>query len=1371
MGLRKAITQNNSIISSAWLIITVFYSMSAAAQNDINRFVHLSTSDQFSLTSVTAIAQDDRGLMWFGTRNGLLRFDGVALKSIRDKGNFDAEANDILAIHIDSEGKIWMGTKKGLAVYDPVLEDIAYFSVDKTDPMATSSSLITCVQEMASGEIWVGTANGLNIFDPGKRTFLRVDHDPSNSRSLSDPHVNFLYQTVDGNIWVATRNGLNRYNSFKNGTFDFQVFRHDPGNSQSLISSAVNVLLEDGKGQMWIGTENGLDKIDISTGKKIAIGTDNPLTDNLIRALTVDRKGRLWIGTYDGINILEDNGYIHHIKHQTELSNSLMDNKIRDLFTDINGTVWVGTYYGGINYWDERQFNFSTINDKNGRRLSYNVVSAIEEDGKGNIYFGTEGEGVSIYDSKTDQYEYLNHLGNGLKIGAVKALMLDESKELWIGTFHLGLIQYHIETQQYCHYRSDSSINNSISSDQVISLAPHPDGKVWIGTLGEGLNLFDPEKQTFKTIRYDPMKERSIHSNSIRTMLLGPDKNLYVGSSKGLSMLENSDLNNPFVRFKVANESVKNLDIQDIFADHSGRIWVGTTDQGLFMVEGEYLVPIKTIDVKSVLSILEDSKYFLWLSTNEGIVKFNPKSNLHKVFDTRDRVETNEFVRSSKLLSKEGKLYFGGASGVTTFSPDNIHDNNNYSPDVILTGLQLFNEFVQVGDSTGLLTQSLAFTEEIQLHYDQNIFTLHFAMPNFINGEGNSYKYRLIGLDDNWITTSTPFVPFTLQQGGDYIFEVIGVNSEGMSTSGVTRLKIKLFPPPWKTWWAFLSYAIGILGIVFFLIASYRSRLMFKHRLDIETREFIQQQEVNRQKLQFFTNISHEFRTPLTLIAGPLQKLLLDYKGPQKFYRQLIVIKKNSDQLFKLVNELMDFRKLENKQMNLQAAEGNIVKFSKEVFLSFMQHAKLNKVDYTFESSAEEIRVFFDRDKLEKVFYNLLSNAFKFTPEKGKIAMKLALTDAFVKISVKDSGEGMDGDHIDKIFDRFYEIPTQRNYGRYTTGTGIGLAIAKSVVDLHQGRIEVESKRGLGSTFVVSLPIGNAHLSEDQLIKAFRDSEDVSLYKESLPQITLPEIKETVGVDGKKCILVVEDNTEVGTFIKGVLNQQYKIVLVENGALGYQNAISVQPDLIISDLMMPKMNGVEFCAKVKSDIRTSHIPFLLLSARTSLVYKYDGLESGADDYLYKPFEIKELLLKCKNIIHTREGLKEKYLSSGSFSFTEISVNSMDEIMMNKAFQIVHENVSNVFFDVQQFSEELGISRSLLFTKFKAWTNQTPTEFIIGIRMKQAATLIEQNKINIAEIGYKVGFKDPSYFTKTFKKHYSITPKAYSEKFRESFHVE
>ncbi|MEN1785881.1 MAG: hybrid sensor histidine kinase/response regulator transcription factor, partial [Bacteroidota bacterium] len=797
---------------------------------------------------------------------------------------------------------------------------------------------------------------------------------------------------------------------------------------------------------------------------------------------------------------------------------------------------------------------------------------------------------------------------------------------------------------------------------------------------------------------------------------------------------------------------------------------------GLCYLEADRIISVGLDGFTTVFAVIEDSDGKLWLSTEEGIVSYQSTSREYETFNKKVGVAANEFNRGAGLVASDGNIFFGGASGVTTFSPATLIRTNDYAPDVIITKFTLLGEEVNVKDSTQILDKSIEYTDEISLNYDQNIFSVHFAMPNYINSEKNTYSYRLKGLDDSWTKSVNPFVAFTIQKGGYYEFQVKGINSDGIESENVTQLIIKVRNAPWKTWWAYSIYIILVTVGALIFIFFFQSRLRLKHKLELEEQAFVQQEEINQQKLQFFTNISHEFRTPLTLISGPLEKLILEYKGPSSVFKQLQVIKRNTDQLFKLINELMDFRKLENKQMKLEAAEGNIVRFVNEIFLSFSQQAKIKKAKYTFHSDKNEILIFFDRDKLEKVLFNLLSNAFKYTSSKGKIEVIVEDKSESVWVHVIDNGDGISPDYLDRVFDRFYEIPLLKKRSKAKVGTGIGLAIAKNMMELHKGEVTVTSKVGEGSTFTVKLKKGRKHLEDEDLLQSFKNSEDITHYKSQSTQEMMLETEELFfdeepAESKEKTILIVEDNPEISGFMKSILDKFYNIICAENGAVGFQRSLSEQPDLILSDLMMPVMDGTEFCSKIKSDVRTSHIPFVLLTARTSLVYKYDGLESGADEYLTKPFKIKEVLLKCNNIINTQDHLKKKFASSGEIPSSNITVNSIDETMMNQAIAIIRNNISNEFLNIPMLCAELGVSRSLLFTKFKSWTNQTPNEFILKARMRHAASLIEQNKTNISQIAYKVGLKSPNYFSKLFKKHYSLSPKEYAKKFKSSLGME
>lgn len=1365
-GANCCVFKNTRVFLFSFLSLIAFTS-GALAQDIINKFGHVSTSDQFSLNSVTSMAQSGNGLMWFGTRKGLISYDGIELKFHKNKfsGILPTDYNDINEILIDKNENIWIVSKGGLAVYNPKLDLINPIPLIKENPEQPINAL--CLAQLKNGEIWVGCGKGIYVYNPKNK---RVHHIVANStNNISANFIKNICQTQDGTIWLATSRGLNKSVSSTNSNYKFKVYLQSSVEN-SIANNSVNYLLEDDKHNLWIGTQNGLDYLD--TKSENFLHFKNNLTNEVIRTLAFDAKKRLWVGTYDGISVIDNFKIVHQIKHDPGVALSLVDNKIRALFTDKDGSVWIGSYYGGINYWNEKQFNFGIIDEGNGRKLSFKVVSSAVQDNEGNIYFGTEGEGITVYDEQTNTYNYIKSLGPDKKVGAVKTLFLDSPSDLWIGTFNEGLLYYNLKTKSSNVFTHNPKNETSLSSNRILSVEKNDKNTLWVGTLNDGLNLLDI--RTGKSTRIKPsLQNRQIGFGTIRCMLKANNGKLYIGTPWKVLVLTKKVEDEGFeIRQLVLNRPLGDSDInvQDIYEDRQGRIWVATQNLGLLSLNNGRLYPTKIGEQYPLYSIVQDKSNVLWLSSNLGIIKYVPEKGIERVYNLSDGLPPNEFLRTSKLYSSSGKVYFGGASGATMFNPDKLKAVNSVPPNVIITSFKLFDKPIEVGDSTKILNYSIENTQKINLDYDQNILTINFSMPSFIKNGKNSYYYRLIGLEKNWTHTSKTSVSYTIQQGGDYRFEVKGVNEFGVPTKEITQLTITVASAPWKTWWAYTIYVLIILGAFGVFIYFFRSKLILQHTLELEKQESSNQEELNKHKLQFFTNVSHEFRTPLTLISGPLQKLLEDYKGPHKLFKQLLVIKKNTDQLHKLINELLDFRKFEDSQMRLRVAESNIVEFLNEIFLSFSLQAKIDGYVYNFETDEEEILAYFDAEKLEKVFYNLLSNAFKHTPKGGEITLQIKREAYNLNILVTDSGDGMEAAELNKIFNQFYEIQGQKNYGQFKYSSGIGLAIVKSIVELHKGHVTVVSEEGKGSTFSVSLPLGRNHFSDNDIVKEFKDG-DLTHYTKEPTKLDeyVPDISITAEYkdEDKKTILIVEDNVGVASFINDVLSEHYNVIVAENGVIGYQLAVEKHPNLIISDMMMPEMDGLELCAKLKADIRTSHIPFILLSARTSLVHKYDGLESGADDYLFKPFQVKELLLKCKNIINTHNRLKEKFVNSNIFHPAELPVNSLDETMMNKAFQLVKDNISNEFFSVDEFSSGLGVSRSLLFTKIKAWTNQTPNEFILSIRIKQAATMIELGTYNISEIGYKVGFKDPSYFSKIFKKHLKVTPRAYSEKFKNS----
>ncbi|MCV9927120.1 response regulator [Flavobacterium sp. LS1R49] len=1349
----------------------LFISGNLFSQNKY-RLKNISTTDGLSQSSVIAIHQDKFGQMWFGTRDGLNKYDGskftVFRNDVTDKTSISN--NDILAIEEDATGKIWVGTYNGLNCYDPVTNTFKRYLHTKTNH-TISGNAVWSIKKIGD-EMWFGTSKGLTIYNNKTNLFTSVFHSDTDNSSLPSNNIITILKTKKGEICIGTTKGLCQLTNRKNGKFYFKDY---PLNNIDKLN--VQAIAEDIHGDLWIGTKNkGLLKLDKSINKFVPF-LDNEKYKEIssdIRALAIDTKGSLWIGAYDGIYILGEDKSIQKINNS---NNSNGIDKVKSVFIDKKGSVWIGCYYKGVNIWDVSNVNFSNYNQNSKKiPLSFDVVSAIVADKNQNIYFGTEGGGITIYNKNTEATSYINSKSGQTTKNDIKSMCLAENNILWIGTFSKGISAYNTITKRIEEDRIPVDLNNLLKETGVYSIKTEGNGILWIGTFGKGLIRYNTLDKTFQVIGNDNTTANYLTNNIVRTILVDKKNGVWIGTQNGLnfiSLKETKQNNYAIKHFFYDSSALAGDDILTLFQDNQGRIWVGTKAKGLHYFDGKKFTKINlkvgNTVITSIHSILEDADKNLWISTNQGIIKYNTLQKKIVLYDQKDGLTSNEFNDNASLKLDSNRFYFGSPSGITYFDAKKI-SLNPYSPQVLITNLRIKNETINPNDKDKILEKSIGYTTTITLDYDKANFTISFAIPNYIRSKNNEYSYRLIGLENNWTTTKNTEAIFAIQNPGTYTFEVKGANNDGVWNKVPTTLTVVVKPAPWRSVWAFLFYGLVIGLGLYGLIWIIKSKARLKQKLELEYLETKRIEENNLAKLDFFTNISHEFRTPLTLILGPLQQILADYNGTNEMYKKLLVIEGSANHLLNLINRLMDFRKLENHQVTLESANGNIVKFTKEIFLSFIEYAKDGGYSYTFESTEDEILVYFDRYKLERVFYNLISNAFRYTPKGGNINIKISRDNANIFIAVEDSGVGIAEAHIDKIFDLFFEIPTHNNVQKnYNKGTGIGLSIVKNIVKLHKGSIDVTNKKTEGVVFKVTLPLGREHLLESEIITDFKISDDITQYAAQLETTTITEhedIDDFIIKADKQTILIVEDHKVLRSFMKNLLKKDYNIIEADNGKVAFEKALKYIPNLIISDVIMPEMVGTELCSKIKENLKTSHIPVILLTSRSSLVYKFEGLESGADDYISKPFNLIEFKLRVKNLLNSTERLKNKFSSEDNFSPSEITVSSMDEELLKKAFKIVEDNISNEHFDIPFFSSELGVSRTMLFLKIKAWTNFTPNEFVHEVRLKRAVQLLEQNKLNISEVSYKIGFNNPKYFSKCFQKRYGETPSQFADKFYE-----
>ncbi len=1333
---------------------------------EVYEFAHLNSSDGLSQSSVITIDQDAAGVMWIGTRDGLNTYDGEHFQVHRNtKGDtLGLSNNDILEVDVDESGGVWVGTTNGLNYFNTVTERYTQFFNEPNNPNSIPNNTI---RELLSspGFVWVGTGRGLSLLNLKDSTFQNFVNDPTDDQSLTNDQVNDIYKDKSGNIWIGTSGGLNKATLSKEGIVELLPFRIDGLEVCELNIQTITQV--PGTEQLVLGTRgNGVFIIDTKTASLVKSFTAPEITHPDVRSVVYDEEGNLWVGTYDGINIISQKGTVEWVRHEDGNERSLSRNTIKCIYKDKQGGMWIGTYYGGISIYNKAIFNFRNIKAKSGDSgLSYNVVSSITS-ANDELYLATEGGGITIIKSR-DEYKYLNSTNSELPSDNVKCLS-KEGDELLIGTYNRGASIYNLETASFTRMFNEQAGLTSPSVYGVLKVK----GYYWVGTFGEGIFIYN-SNNLIKVVQHDPDQTQSLSDNQVRALYEDSSGNIWIGTQNGLNFLsaENArNLNPSFKKYLFNQDNESGQDVLCIFESSDKQIWFGTKEGGLNkIVNGEvqnvpFLEESGQVTSQTVHAIEEDQDQMLWISTNHGLIRFDPMSETSRYYTEADGLASNEFNSNSSFKTPNGTMYFGSLGGITYFDPNSMV-RNTFKPRVIIRDLFIGNERVRPLDQYEVLSQAIQYENNITLDYDQSIFTMHFALPNFVNPRKNKYVYRLKGLQEDYTVTTDNSATYTIQRPGKYVFEVKGQNSNGLWSDEFTSLVIVVEPAPWRTPLAFAFYAVSILVALYFLIKVIQNQYNLKHELLLEHQKSDQEKQLNRLKLEFFTNISHEFRTPLTLITGPLQRILQEYRGSRGLFRQLVTIEKNADQLLKLINQLMDFRKLENNEFKLKAAEGNFVNFAKEIFLSFKSHAKNERYTYEFIADREDIQVYFDRDKMERVLYNLISNAFKYSRSGGSISVKIHDSGELVKVVVSDDGIGFDKKDRPKLFHRFYQIDAAGD--KRNPGSGIGLSLVRGLVELHGGKVSAHSDgENKGSEFIVELRKGAEHLSEEHLLENFQSSESIMPYTEGVPEIKEPEqidLETEIKLNASKKVLIVEDNEQLRSFMADVLGS-YKILTASNGKEGLERAIAEVPDIIISDVMMPEMDGISLCSEIKSNVITSHIPVILLTARTSLIFKYQGLESGADDYINKPFNIREFILKVKNLLSVIERLKSKFKQESGINPSEVTITSLDEELMEKAISIVDKNISNEFFDISLFSTELGLSRTMLFSKIKAWTDMTPNEFILTMRMKRAAQLLEKGKANVSQVCYEVGYKNPKYFSKCFQKYHNMTPTAFSKRF-------
>jgi ligand-binding sensor domain-containing protein/signal transduction histidine kinase/DNA-binding response OmpR family regulator len=1371
-----------------WLLAVV----SLKSFSNEKRFDKIDMSTGLSHNSALCLLEDHEGFVWIGTRDGLNKFDGANFEVYKHifSDSSSLVNNQVNCLFETKNHEIWIGTANGLCVYNPEKGKFSTFSLSTTSKRFDSYYIRT-IFETSNGELWIGTTTGLYIIDKDRKSFkLQLIH-PDKSDKANNVHK--IFQDASGTIWLGTKTGL-----YKKGNDSFELFLFEPDveNTQHVVR--VREIIESEKGFLWIGTENkGIFVLNNQFNEpklEFKINTGNSeLSSNIVRAIYYENDENVWIGTFNGLcnyNTITKKCSVEN--NLTRAQGSISNTSVKDIIGDSQGGIWFAIYVGGVNYYHQykNMFQHHLWQTGNVREVKNTVITALCEDKQKNLWIGSEGFGIyKSEDAGISISKHLNFSETDITENTVKALTL-ANNNLWIGTL-AGLCSYNLTSKKIKKYYHEPGNSNSLNSGYVLAILHDTDDKLWIGLNGGGVQTFNPSTSHFTNVEIEPLKEEYVSC-----FLKDSNGNIWIGSGQELFLLNGSDNNLIDLSKKVENWLDNEIDVIFVTEDSENNIWFGTRGRGLYLISNNKLFWFNTgnglID-DTVNSLLEGGNNEYWITTNKGLSKIelkeaeNGKMQIEShTYSLSQGVQGLQFFPKCAFISSSGKLFFGGINGLNSFYQDDIIANESY-PNLVLTEFRVDYKQMQPGEPNSPLVKSLNKTTELILDYNQRDFSISFAGLNFVNPDKNNYRYKVLGLNDTWIEMGNKNnINFTYFPVGTYDIR-LQVSTDAQKWGAEYRsLQITVLPPWWETWWAFLIYSFVLaLSLVLFFVLSQRWARM-KNQLLMHNFQREKENELHQLKLKFYTDVSHELRTPLTLILAPIENLISKTELSNRFRNQLLQIQRSGFRLMQLVNQILDLRKLETGHEQLQVAEGNIIRFFSEISLAFKEVASSKNIDFEFISHKEELSLWFERDKLEIILNNLLSNAFKFTPEGGKVKLVLSEIDGaniqeqfsainkkntYLQISILDSGEGIKPEDLLHIYNRFYS--KEENNKVLAPGAGVGLELTKRMIELHKGGISVVSNdvenNKKETIFSIFISMNRNVYSESELDFDYKNSEDPSLYtKEFLQRETILDVNDTeeekpVHVDENEFerLLIVEDNDEVRSFIRELFADDYEISEAENGKSGLEKAIETNPQLIISDVMMPVMDGIELCKKIKTDARTSHIPVILLTARTALTFKYEGLETGADDYITKPFSTRYLSLRVKNLIKQRKSIHEHFKREAICDPGSVTLTSVDEKILKKAVDYITENMADSSINVNKISAHVGLSRVHFYRKIKALTSQTAVEFIRNIRLKRAATLLRQNKLSVKEARNMVGFEDADYFRDCFKEQFGVTPSEYT----------
>lgn len=1366
------------------------------------KFENYDTAEGISSSTCLEIFQDSEGFMWFGTIDGLNRYDGYNFEVYRPVLNDSTSLsnNRINSIIEDAKGYLWIGTSNGLNVFDKKHEQFHRILLHEISSKVVDQGEV--VNDLLYDEqtkiLWVATKNGVVKFNLESGTdsyenfkFSHYTNKSGDFKTIDNNDVTAILKDKDGKIWAITEgNYLNLYNPVEDN-FIRKII--DVPNSYEL-NHIPKVVLVDNDGDFWIG--NNLFNLVFWDRSKNEFSQVSPVKVNIpIFHIYQDSKGVIWIAT-DGNGIYlfdKKNGLLQHIMHSTSNQFSLPNNQPSKVLEDKKGVFWIATYNKGISklVLSKSAFGHYFYGADNKKGLSEKIAQSVLQDSKERIWIGTDGGGLNLFNEKSNSFIHYKALANNKQtLSSNKIVYLSESfdKSIWVSTWDGGLNKFDPISETVEQYKYEANNPYSIGQNTVWCTVEDSKNRLWLGTQSEGLNLFDPKTKKFYKYKSLQGEQNSLLSNLVFSMFIDSKNRLLLGTSLGLSIVDLNKLNvyipNKIDFIELKEKQIQGTRVNYILEDNKGGIWLGT-DVALHHLDGNLKLiksysTINGLPNNLILGIVQSNENNLWITTKGGLSKLDISEDKFYNYSIQDGVQGIEFQSKSIEKLKDGRILAGGINGFNLFNPEDIVEKQLVLKPII-TKFKLFNELIKAGQKVNkrvVLNQSISNTDLLELKYDEGYLSFEFVAFHYENQKRVKYVYRMKGLHEDFISAGSNRVAnYSSMPPGDYTFEVKASLNGNWDDAEISAINVKVLSPPWRTWWAYALYAL-FLGVVFWIGMRYYTK-MIKEEKD---------HELDQMKLKFFINVSHELRTPLTLILNPVDKILAAFDRPEIVKESAITLQRSSRRLLYLVNQLLDFRKMDLGKTPLKLAKSDYVIFSKDIFLLFKDLAKSKQIKLEFNTSQEAIIGLFDFDQVEKIITNLLSNAIKFTEVGGYIKLSVSrhtLTNKdkykkiynkygdvdFVEIKIKDTGIGFTPEQLKNVFGRFVSP------GDSKVGMGIGLNITKGLVNLHDGEIYVKSKYKKGTTFTVLLPLF-PKIPNSELITVDTDenskAHDLNIIRSTEYEMAVLNEPDNENVQKpffenkekdvqKPVVLIVEDNNELRKHLKRELQNEFKILEAVNGVDGLEKTNKHYPQLIISDVMMPEMDGFEMCKQVKTQIETCHIPVILLTAKALDEDKIEGFETGADEYIPKPYNNEVLKARVKNLLENKKRLRAKFSSlAGIIPSSEVTTNSLDEAFLDKATKVVLDNVSDIDFKLEDLLKEIGIGRSQFYRKINALTNQNPSYFIRTIRLKHAADLLLTKQYSIKEVAHMSGFNSTAYFSKTFKELLELTPSQFQD---------